>query len=285
MNFTKPTDTYKLMNGVAIPCIGFGTWQIADGEEVSDAVLHALEAGYRHIDTAYAYGNEKGVGDGLKRSGLKREDVFITSKLENPTRGYQETLDIFQESLDRLATDYLDLYLVHWPNPIHFRDSWQEKNADSWRAMEKLYADKKIRAIGVSNFFKHHLEALDKTANVLPMVNQVHISPGETQQALVDYCHSRDMLMEAYSPLGTGLALDSAELIALADVYRVSVAQLCIRWSLQLGHLPLPKSKDKERSRQNVDVFGFEISDEDMAKISGLTGVSGEQTDPDTAPF
>jgi len=285
VDFTKPTDTYKLSNGVEIPCIGFGTWQIADGKEASDAVLHALEAGYRHIDTAYAYGNERGVGDGIKRSGLPREDLFITSKLENPTRGYQETLDIFQDSLDMLGTDYLDLYLVHWPNPIHFRDSWKEKNAESWRAMEKLYKEGKIRAIGVSNFFEHHLEALDETAEVKPMVNQIHISPGETQSELVSYCRSRGMLIEAYSPLGTGKVLESPDLITLAHKYRVSVPQLCLRWSLQNGYLPLPKSKDKDRSKQNLDVFGFVISDEDILTISSLRGVSGEQTDPDTAPF
>lgn len=279
------TSTYTLSNGVKIPCVGFGTWQVEDGDVVISSVKAALEAGYRHVDTAAVYGNEDGVGKAIKDSGIPREEIFLTTKLWNTEHGYESTIKAFHESLKKLDTSYVDLYLIHWPNPIKFRDNWQEANAESWRAMEDLYNEKKIRAIGVSNFMPRHLEALEKTAQILPMVNQIRLCPGETQQETVTYCRERDMLIEAYSPLGTGAVFELAEMKALADKYGKSIAQVCLRWSLQMGFLPLPKSVTPERIRENAAIFDFELTAEDVAAIAAMTDVCGPSKDPDTVPF
>ena len=180
------TDCYKLSNGVEIPCIGFGTWQTPDGDVCVSSVLSAIEAGYRHIDTAQGYGNEESVGLAVKKSGIDRKDLFITSKLTNSEHGYERTLAAFEETMKKLDMDYLDLYLIHWPNPIAFRDHWQEANAGTWKAFEELYKAGRIRAIGISNFRPHHIEELMKTATVAPMVNQIRLCPGETQDEVVD---------------------------------------------------------------------------------------------------
>lgn len=285
MYFTKPSDTYKLKNGVEIMIIGFGTWQIQDGQPASNAIFDALDVGYRHIDTAYVYGNECGIGDGIQRSGLHRDEIFLTSKLDNQTRGYQETRDRLTESLTLLKTNYLDLYLIHWPNPIKFRDKWQASNAESWRAMEDMYKEGKIRAIGVSNFFQHHLEELEKTAKILPQVNQIQISPGIHQKDLVKYCRSNGIQIESYSPLGTGKVLMSTELQKIASKYGVGIPQLVIRWNLQQGYLPLIKTTSRDKMLQNLDVFKFMISNEDMEAISGITDVKLEQRNPDSISF
>ena len=282
MKFKSATDTYKLHNGVEIPCIGFGTWQIPNGEEAVSAVLHALKVGYRHIDTAYVYGNEESVGIAVKKSGIPREELFITSKLANNDHGYDKTMAAFEETMKNLDMEYLDLYLIHWPNPIAFRDNWQEANAGTWRAFEELYKAKRIRAIGISNFRQHHIEALLKTATILPMVNQIRLCPGDTQDELVDYCRSKNMLLEAYSPLGVGRIFDVPEMKKLAEKYNKSIAQISIRWSLQRGYLPLPKSVTPERIEENIKVFDFELEEEDVQRINDLKGVAGYATDPDT---
>lgn len=281
----KPTDCYKLCNGVEIPCLGFGTWQTPDGDVAVSSVRCAIEAGYRHIDTAQAYGNEEGVGQGIRESGIPREELFITTKLWNQHHSYELALKTFDESMKKLGLDYLDLFLIHWPNPIAFRDHWQKANADSWKSMEKLYEEGRIRAIGVSNFRPHHLDELAKTANIAPMVNQIRLCPGDTEDEVVDYCRANGLLLEAYSPMGTGKIFSVPEMQALAEKYQRSVAQICIRWSLQRGYLPLPKSVTPARIQENLRVFDFELEDNDVQMIADLKGCVGYASDPDTTRF
>lgn len=278
-------DCYKLNNGVEIPCVGFGTWQTPNSEEGVNSVLCALQTGYTHIDTAEGYDNEESVGIAIKKSGIPREKLFITSKLWNDMHGYENTLAAFEQTLKNLDTDYLDLFLIHWPNPLKFRDCWQEANAGSWKAFEELYEAKKVRAIGLSNFRQHHIEELMKTAKIAPMVNQIRLCPGDTQDELVKYCRERNIILEAYSPLGTGKIFAVPEMQELAKKYNRSVAQICIRWSLQRGYLPLPKSVTPERIKENARVFDFTLSDEDVELMAGLTGCAGIERDPDVAPF
>lgn len=279
------TDTYELSNGVKIPCVGFGTWQIPNGEVAVSAVKEALRVGYRHIDTAAAYGNEESVGIAIRESGIPREEIFVTSKLPNSHHGYEATLQSFEETMKNLGMDYLDLYLIHWPNPIKYRDCWEEANAGTWRAFEELYEAGKIRAIGISNFRPHHIEALRKTARIMPMVNQIRLCPGETQPETSEYCRKHNILLEAYSPLGTGRVFDVPEIQELAKKYGKTVAQICLRWSLQMGYLPLPKSTTPSRIRENADIFDFELSEEDVQLIASLKGCCGPTKDPDTITF
>lgn len=275
-------QNYTLANGVQIPAVGLGTWQTPDDETGYQAVLSALKLGYRHIDTAQGYRNEDIVGRAVRDSGISREEVFITSKLDNPNHGYDNTIRSFEETLQKLGTDYVDLFLIHWPNPLQYRSTWQQTNSETWNAFEKLYHAGKIRAIGISNFRQHHIDELLKTAEITPMVNQIRLCPGDTQDELVKYCRERNILLEAYSPLGTGQIFKVPEMQALAEKYQKSIAQICIRWSLQNGFLPLPKSVTAERISENIDVFGFELSDEDVCLIAGLTGCVGLSKDPDT---
>ncbi len=277
-------DTYRLSNGVNIPCIGFGTWQTPNGEVAVEAVKAAIRAGYTHIDTAQGYGNEESVGRAIRESGVKREELFITTKLVNDYHSYDLVMTSFAESLKKLGLDYVDLFLIHWPNPLKYRDRWEEANAESWKAMEELYEAGKIRAIGISNFRKHHIDALLKTAKVRPVVNQIRLCPGETQDELVAYSRSQGMILEAYSPLGTGKIFEVPEMKRLAEKYKRSIAQVCIRWSLQQGYLPLPKSVTASRIEENIRVFDFELDEEDVKLISGLKGCVGLSGDPDNMP-
>ncbi len=279
------TDCYQLHNGVQIPCVGFGTWQTPDGETAVSAVKKALELGYRHIDTAAGYGNEQSVGIAVKQSGIPRKDIFITSKLHNADHGYENTIKAFEETMKKLDTDYLDLYLIHWPNPIKYRDRWQEANAGSWKAFEELYSAGRIRSIGISNFHPRHIDELMKTATVAPMVNQIRLCPGDTQDEVVAYCKAHNILPEAYSPLGTGLIFKVPEMQALAKKYDRTIAQICVRWSLQKGFLPLPKSVSEARIRENAEVFDFELSVQDVQVVSDLKGCCGYSQNPDTATF
>lgn len=290
MQFSSPTDAFTLANGVRVPCIGFGTWQSEDGDEAYNAVMTALQSGYRHIDTAAAYGNEKSVGAAIKdfcrEHNVRREDIFLTTKLWNDDHGYEATKAAIQKSLRLLGVSYIDLYLIHWPNPLKFRDCWAQKNAESWQAMEEAYAAGQIAAIGVSNFYGRHITELMKTAKVAPMVNQIKLCPGQTQDALVDYCARAGMILEAYSPLGTGGIFSNAFMRELAQKYGRSIAQICIRWSLQRGYLPLPKSVTAERIAENTRVFDFVLSDDDCEKIATLTGLEIKPArNPDEAPF
>ena len=278
-------DTFTLNNNVEIPCVGFGTWQAEEGETAFQAVKTALDAGYLHIDTAAGYGNEKSVGRAVKESGLPREDVFITSKLGNQDHGYKEALAAFEKTMNNLDMDYLDLYLIHWPNPVKYRENWQQANAGTWKAFEELYEAGKIRSIGISNFLPHHIDALMETARIKPMVNQIKLCPGETQQDVVDYCRKQNILLEAYSPLGTGEIFDVPEMKALSEKYKKTIAQIALKWSLQMDFLPLPKSVTASRIRENIDLFDFELSQEDVKMLAGLTDCCGKATDPDSTSF
>jgi len=279
---TKLTDTYELNNGVKIPIVGFGTWQTPDGDVAEKSVEEAIAAGYRHIDTAFAYGNEKSVGKGIKDSGVARDQLWVTSKLTGNDHGYENTKKAIDKSLSNLGLDYLDLFLIHWPNPIAYRDSWEKTNADTWRAMEEAQKAGKLRTIGVSNFRPKHLDALLKTATVTPQVNQIFLNPSDLQPEVVAYNDAHDILSEAYSPLGTGKIFAVDELKTMSEKYSKTVAQVVLRWSLQHGFLPLPKSVHEARIIENTKLFDFEIDEADMKTIDGLRGVAGLATDPDT---
>lgn len=279
---TKLTDTYELNNGVKIPIVGFGTWQMPDGDVAEKSVEEAIAAGYRHIDTAFAYGNEKSVGKGIKDSGVARDQLWVTSKLTGNDHGYENTKKAIDKSLNNLGLDYLDLFLIHWPNPIAYRDSWEKTNADTWRAMEEAQKAGKLRTIGVSNFRPKHLDALLKTATVTPQVNQIFLNPSDLQPEVVAYNDAHDILSEAYSPLGTGKIFAVDELKTMSEKYSKTVAQVVLRWSLQHGFLPLPKSVHEARIIENTKLFDFEIDEADMKTIDGLRGVAGLATDPDT---
>lgn len=278
------SDTFEIYNGVKIPCMGLGTWQSKD-DIARISVLSALSHGYRLIDTAAAYGNERGVGAGIKESGLAREEIFVTSKLRNADHGYKATLDAFDLTMEKLGLDYLDLYLIHWPNPVQFRSTWKKAMQDTWKAFEELYEQGKIRAIGISNFMPHHIEALMETAKIKPMVNQLKLCPGITQKEVVEYCNENGILVEAYSPFGTGAIFASEEMKKLSIKYNKTVGQLCLRWCLQNDFVSLPKSANPMRIKDNAQIFDFEISKEDMDIISGLEGSCGEAPDPDNILF
>ncbi|WP_137626931.1 aldo/keto reductase [Lactiplantibacillus pingfangensis] len=282
---TKLTDTYSLNNGTKIPIVGFGTWQTPDGQVAYDSVLAALKAGYRHIDTAAAYGNEDSVGKAIADSGVAREDLFVTTKLWNADHGYDTTKAALETSLQKLGLDYVDLYLIHWPNPAAMRDNFEQLTADTWKAMEELYASRKARAIGVSNFRPKHLDVLLKTAKVVPAVNQIFLNPSDMEDEVVAYNEAHGILSEAYSPLGTGKIFGIPELKTIAAKYNKSVAQVVLRWSLQNGFLPLPKSVHADRIEQNTELFDFELSAADMETIDGMHGVAGLANDPDQVNF
>ena len=283
-NVKGSADTVELLNGVKIPCVGFGTWQI-EGSAAELAAAEAVRAGYRHIDTASAYGNEEFIGSGIKRSGIARDELFLTTKLWNNIRTYDETIAACEQSLSLLGTDYLDLLLIHWPNPLKFRACWKERNAELWQAMEKLCRDGKVRAIGVSNFCARHLDALMETAEISPCVNQIRLCPGDVDEETISACTSKGILIEGYSVLGTGKALSSEPLAKTAEKYGVSVPQLCIRWCLQNGFVPLARSVSPEHIKQNLDVFGFDIEPADMVALSEMVGECGIHENPDERLF
>ena len=289
-DFKSLESVFSLSNGVKMPCLGFGTWQSSDGEEAYNAVLSALRLGYRHIDTAAAYGNEKSVGraiaDFLKESSVRRSDLFITTKLWNEDHGYENAKKAIEVSLEKLGLDYLDLYLIHWPNPLKFRSCWQKANAESWLAMEEAFEAGKLKAIGISNFCERHIDELLKTAKIKPMVNQIKVCPGQPQKELADYSRSLGMVVEGYSPLGTGGIFKNAEIQQLAEKYGRTVAQVCIRWCLQQGVVPLPKSVTFARIEENSKIFDFTLSDEDLERIANLKNLEIRPVrNPDEAEF
>ncbi|MDR1160343.1 MAG: aldo/keto reductase [Syntrophomonadaceae bacterium] len=281
----KLDDCYQLNNGVQIPIVGFGTWQTPGGEVAVSSVKEAIKAGYRHIDTAAFYGNEESVGQAIKESGIDRKDLFITTKLWNSDHGYEAALKACAASLERLQLDYLDLYLIHWPNPIRFRDQFEKVNAETWKAMEKIYKDGKTKAIGISNYMPHHIEATLKNAETVPAVNQIRLYPGFIQEETVRYCKEKGILIQAYSPLGTGSMLEVKELRELTEKYHKTVAQICLRWSLQMGFLPLPKSVTPARIQENADIFDFELSEKDVQNLASMKNYGGAGFNPDTASF
>lgn len=282
---TKATDTYTLKNGVQIPCIGFGTYDTND-EDACRVVLDAIEVGYRLIDTAAIYANEAGIGKALASCGVDREELFITSKVWNTHRGYDKTMESFEASLERLGLDYIDLFLIHWPaNEKMYGDKAETINADTWRALEDLYEANKVRAIGLSNFKPHHIEALMKHAQIAPMVNQIEFYPGRMQAETLEYCLEHDIVVEAWSPLGRGKTLTNESIAAIGSRYGKSNAQVCLRWLIQLGMLPLPKSGNLERMAQNLEVFDFELTPGEMAIMAEQENPTGRFWDPDEIEF
>lgn len=254
-------DTVRLANGVKMPRLGLGTYKSAEGGDVERSVTAALEIGYRSIDTASLYGNEEGIGRALAGSGVPRGDVFLTSKVWNDEQGYDSTLAAFSRSLERLGTDYLDLYLVHWPRP---------ETPETWRAIERLYAEGAVRAIGVCNHLEHHLETLLGYAEVAPMVDQYEMHPWLQQPSLRRYCEAHDIVVEAWAPLMKGRIAEEPVLVDVAGRHDVSPAQVAIRWLLQHGVVTIPKSVHRERIVENADVFGFELTAGDMAAIDAV---------------
>ncbi len=279
------SDTFALRNGYKIPCIGFGTWQASNGEIAQQAVKNALEIGYRHIDTASGYENEESVGLAIRESELRREEVFITTKLWNPDRGYETTLQACKKSLDLLGVEYLDLYLIHWPANEKVYDDPVKVNKDTWRAFEKLHKDGLVRSLGLSNFLEPHIAQILDDAEILPVVDQIEFHPGYPQFNAVECCRRNSIQVEAWSPLGCGRVLSDERLQNLARKYGKTTAQLCVRWALQHDVIPLPKSVHKERIASNAQVFDFEISPEDVKMIDDLPTFGYSTYSPYTLPI
>ncbi|MFQ6389892.1 aldo/keto reductase [Priestia aryabhattai] len=270
-------STTTLANGVKMPWLGLGVYKVEDGQEVVDSVKYAIKAGYKSIDTAKIYENEEGVGQAIKESGVSREELFVTSKVWNADQGYDTTLQAFETSLNKLGLEYLDLYLIHWPV--------EGKYKDTWKALEKLYKDGKIRAIGVSNFQVHHLEDLIADAEVKPMVNQVEFHPLLTQREVREYCKKQGIQVEAWSPLAQGELLDNEVLTQIAEKHGKSTAQVILRWDLQNEVVTIPKSTKEHRIIQNADVFDFELNAEEVEKINALNQNHRVGPDPDNFDF
>ena len=278
----------RLRNGIDIPDIGFGTWNIPYGEDCEKAVFEAIKAGYRHIDTAGAYGNERSVGLGVKAAlseGLieKRSDIFITSKLWNTNRSYNKAFRGFDKSMRNLDLDYIDLYLIHWPaNKVRYKNP-DEVNAVAWKALEELYEDGSVKSIGVSNFLPHHIEELKKSAKVLPMVNQIELHVGYMQEDVVEYNNNNGIITEGYSPLGTGALLDNEILWEMAKKYQTTVSNICISFLRKRGIIPLPKTTSPDRMSGNLRLI--RIEDEDMDILYNFPYIGGHAHNPDEVDF
>jgi diketogulonate reductase-like aldo/keto reductase len=275
---TSPSPTVTLNNGVQIPQVGFGTFQIPE-DDTQRAVESAIDAGYRHIDTAAGYYNEAGVGAAVRASSLTREELFVTTKLRNGDQGYESTLAAFEDSRSALGLEYVDLYLIHWPYPS------KGLYVETWRAFEKLHADGLIRSIGVSNFLPEHLETLLAETEIVPAVNQIEVHPTFQQEALAATSRAAGIAVEAYSPLGRGADLEAEQVVSIARDLGVTPAQVVLRWHVQRGNIIIPKSTNPERIAANLDLFAVELSDEQMAAVTALE--AGERTgaDPATAAF
>lgn len=266
-------EDYTLANGIKIPKIGFGTWQVKDGEEAYNSTLSALKAGYRHIDTAFVYENEVSIAKAIKDSGVKREDLFITTKLPSDIKTYEGAMKYFNESLKNLDIDYIDLYLIHAPWPwSNIGQNCTNGNIEAWKALVDLYNQGKCKAIGVSNFQPTDIEPLIEATGFVPHVNQIRFFISNTQEHIVKYCKEKNILIEAYSPLATGRMLDDQRLIDIAKKYNKTIAKVCIRYCLQRGVLPLPKSVHEDRIISNLDV-DFEISAEDMEFLNNVQNI------------
>jgi methylglyoxal/glyoxal reductase len=274
-------DTTTLHNGVKMPWFGIGVFKVEEGPELVNAVKTAIKYGYRSVDTAAIYGNEVGVGqgirEGMKEAGISREDLFVTSKVWNTDLGYESTIAAYETSLNKLGLEYLDLYLIHWPV--------EGKYKDAWRALETLYKKGRVKAIGVSNFQIHHLEDLMKEAEIKPMVNQVEYHPRLTQKELQSFCQKHGIQLEAWSPLMQGQLLNNEVLQEIANKYNKSVAQVILRWDLQNGVVTIPKTTKEHRIIENASVFDFELTEEDMERIDGLNQNHRVGPDPDNFDF
>lgn len=274
-------DTTTLHNGVKMPMLGLGVFQVEEGAELENAVKTAIQHGYRSIDTAAIYGNEEGVGRGIRQglelTGLSREDIFVTSKVWNSDQGYESTIAAYETSLSKLGLEYLDLYLIHWPVAGKF--------TETWRALETLYKEGRVKAIGVSNFLVHQLEEVMKDAEIKPMVNQMEHHPRLIQKELQAFCKENGIQFEAWSPLMQGKLLDNVELTEIGAKYGKSVAQVILRWNLQNGIVTIPKSTKEHRIIENASLFDFELTKEDMERINGLDQHVRVGPDPDNFDF
>ena len=279
------SDCFHLNNGVEIPCLGYGTWRPPNGQETIEAVKTAISCGYRHIDTAQLYGNEESVGKGIKESCISREELFITTKLKNSEQGFDNTLRAFEKSLLLLGLEYLDLYLIHWPIPVAFKDNWRQVSKDTWKAFERLYEEKLVRAIGLSNFLPHHIKNIESSANIKPCVNQLEIHPCFNQKDTVFYCQEQGIQVQAWSPLGHGMILKNPLLEEIGNKYHKTAAQIALRWELQQDILPICKSLNPERMKQNKEIFDFSLSSEDCQKISELGDTLRTGPNPDSIDF
>lgn len=265
-------ETYTLYNGVEIPKIGLGTWQVKEGDEVYSSVLAALKNGYRHIDTAEGYGNEEGVGRAVRDSGVPREEIFVTSKLQSHIKTYEGAKAAFEETMEKLGFDYLDLFLIHAPWPwSEMGKECDEGNVAAWKAMEEFYKAGRIKSIGVSNFEPKHIQNILDNTTIKPHVNQIGYFIGLDQSETIEFCNKHDIFIEAYSPLGIGYLLENKDIQKVAKKYNKSTAQICIRWLLQKGTAPLPKTTHEHRMIENADV-DFDIAKEDMDFLDTIKG-------------
>ena len=270
-------DTVTLSNGVKMPGFGLGVYKVTDDGEIDHAVKSAIAAGYRMIDTAAIYQNEEGVGKAIKESGVPREEIFITSKVWNDDQGYESTLKAFDTSLEKLGLEYIDLYLIHW--------AVKGKYVDTWKALEKLYKDGKVKAIGVSNFNPHHIEDIKRECEIMPMVNQIELHPYLIQEDVRAYCKENNIQVESWSPLARGRLLDHPVLQAIAEQHGKTTAQVILRWNIQHGIITIPKSSKKDRIVSNADIFNFELSSDEMKAIDGLNKNERTGKDPDNFQF
>lgn len=264
---------YKLSNNIQIPAIGFGTWNLENGSAATEVVLNAISSGYRMFDCAYSYGNDFFIGKALKKSELNRNEFFIINKVWNDFRTQEQVVDVCKKSLKLMKLDYFDLYLIHWPekkeNPM-----WKEINYNAWKGMEQLYNEGLVKSIGVSNFDISQIEALkEKGSTILPMVNQIEIHPGFNQMEVIDYCKQNNIIVQGWSPLGSGDVFENETLKNISKKYNKSISQICLRWSVQKGIIPIPKTKNVERMGENINIFDFVIGDADMELINNITNV------------
>lgn len=273
-------EHYILNNGVEIPAVAFGTYKAADGKS-ADVIRTAIEAGYRYFDTASFYGTETYLAEAVRESGISRDEIFIASKLWKTEMGYDNVKKAFGRTLENLETDYLDLYLIHWPLPEPGYKEWKQLDKETWRAMEELYQEGKIRAIGLSNFLPHHIENILEDCTVRPAVDQIEYHPGYSQEAAVQYCKERDILVQAWSPIGRQRVLTEPLVQELAEKYGVSPARICLKFAVQRGIIPLPKSSSMERMKENLDLYSFELEQEDIWRLATMpqAGWSGEHPD------
>ncbi|WP_067726207.1 aldo/keto reductase [Oceanobacillus damuensis] len=271
---THLQDTVTLNNGIKMPGFGLGVYKVENGQTVINAVKTAIEHGYRSVDTASFYDNEEGVGQGIRETGISREEIFITSKVWNEEQGYESTLKAFDRSLEKLGTDYLDLYLIHWPV--------KGKYKETWRAMEELYADGKVRAIGVSNFHLHHLQDLMQDSKIKPAIDQVEYHPHLSQPELREFCEMENIQLEAWSPLKRGKLLDEPTLRRIAEKHGKSIAQVILRWDIQNNVVTIPKSVTDKRIIENADIFDFILKDVEMEEINSLNINDRTGTNPDS---
>ncbi len=273
-------EHYILNNGVELPAIAFGTYKAADGKS-ADVIRTAIEAGYRYFDTASFYGTETYLAQAVRESGISRDEIFIASKLWKTEMGYENVKDAFERTLENLNTDYLDLYLIHWPLPEPGYKDWKQLDRETWKAMEELYQTGKVRAIGLSNFLPHHIENILKDCTVRPAVNQIEYHPGYSQEAVVQYCKERDIIVQAWSPIGRQRVLEEPLVLETAEKYGVTPAQICLKFAVQREIIPLPKSSSIKRMKENLDLYSFEMEQEDIWRLATMpqAGWSGEHPD------